>query len=138
MNRVYCEQTGREMSDYILVQQADKVVRYNQLPPEAEVVRRALLSPNSSCAKGDIQPEQAENPTEKKGAFRLSKQHLLDKHDPNALLSTNELASLTGFKPKTIRRWVSRKLLNYIRVGNRLRFRLASVELFIAQREVRK
>jgi len=138
MNRVYREQTGREMSDYILVQQADKVVRYNQLPPEAEVVRRALLSPNLSRAKGDIQPEQAENPAEKKGAFRLSKQHLLDEHDPNVLLSTNELASLTGFRPKTIRRWVSRKLLNYIRVGNRLRFRLASVELFLAQREVRK
>jgi len=66
------------------------------------------------------------------------KQHLLDEHDPNALLSTNELASLTGFRPKTIRRWVSRRLLNYIRVGNRLRFRLASVELFLAQREVRK
>jgi len=91
-----------------------------------------------SRAKGDIQPEQAENPAEKKGAFRLSKQHLLDEHDPNVLLSTNELASLTGFRPKTIRRWVSRKLLNYIRVGNRLRFRLASVELFLAQREVRK
>jgi hypothetical protein len=28
MNRVYYEQTGREMSDYILVQQADKAVRY--------------------------------------------------------------------------------------------------------------
>ena len=68
----------------------------------------------------------------------LSKQHLLDEHDPNVLLSTNELASLTGFRPKTIRCWVSRKLLNYIRVGNRLRFRLASVELFLAQREVRK
>jgi len=138
MNRVYREQTGREMSDYILVQQADKVVRYNQLPPEAEVVRRALLSANLSRAKGDIQPEQAENPAEKKGTFRWSKLHLLDEHDPNVLLSTNELASLTGFRPKTIRRWVSRKLLNYIRVGNRLRFRLASVELFLAQREVRK
>jgi excisionase family DNA binding protein len=127
-----------EMSDYILVQQADKVVRYNQLPPEAEVVRRALLSPDSSRVNGYNQPEQAENPAETKGAFRLSKQHLLDEHDPNVLLSTNELASLTGFRPKTIRRWVSRKLLNYIRVGNRLRFRLAAVELFLAQREVRK
>jgi hypothetical protein len=115
-----------------LVQQADKVARYNQLPPEAEVVRRALLSPNLSRAKGDIQPEQAENPAEKKGAFRLSKQHLLDEHDPNVLLSTNELASLTGFRPKTIRRWVSRKLLNYIRVGLRRSpkmYRLCSAEL---------
>jgi len=138
MNQVYRAQTGREMSDYILVQQADKVVRYNQLPPEAEVVRRALLSPDSSRVNGYNQSEQAENPAETKGAFRSSKQHRLDDHDPNALLSTNELASLTGFRPKTIRRWVSRKLLNYIRVGNRLRFRLAAVELFLAQREVRK
>ncbi len=138
MNQVYRAQTGREMSDYILVQQADKVVRYNQLPPEAEVVRRALLSPDSSRVNGYNQSEQAENPAETKGAFRSSKQHRLDDHDPNVLLSTNELASLTGFRPKTIRRWVSRKLLNYIRVGNRLRFRLAAVELFLAQREVRK
>lgn len=71
MNRVYREQTGREMSDYILVQQADKVVRYNQLPPEAEVVRSALLSANLSRAKGDIQPEQAENPAEKKGGLQV-------------------------------------------------------------------
>jgi excisionase family DNA binding protein len=76
--------------------------------------------------------------TAKKGTLAGSKQRLLDSHDPNVLLSTNELATLTGFKPKTIRRWVSRKLLNYIRVGNRFRFRLAAVELFLAQREVRK
>src|SRR6266850_1011059 len=101
INRVYCEQTGREMSDYILVQQADKVVRYNQLPPEAEVVRRALLSPDSSRVNGYNQSEQAENPAETKGAFRSSKQHRLDDHDPNVLLSTNELASLIGFRPKT-------------------------------------
>ena len=43
-----------------------------------------------------------------------------------------------GFKPKTIRRWVSRRLLNYIRVGNQFRFRAVAVELFLAQREVRK
>jgi excisionase family DNA binding protein len=138
MNRVYREQTGREMSDYVLVQQADKVVRYNQLPPEAEVVRRALLSPGSFRANSHTQPNVAEDAAEIRGAFRLSKQHLLDEHGPNVLLSTNELASLTGFKPKTIRRWVSRKLLNYIRIGNRLRFRPAAVELFLAQREVRK
>ncbi len=125
------------MYDYILVQQADKVVRYNQLPPEAEVIRRALLSPDSSRVNGYNQSEQAENPAETKGAFRLSKQHRLDDHDPNVLLSTNEFADFR-LRPKTIRRSVSRKLLNYIRVRNRLRFRLAAVELFLAQREVRK
>jgi excisionase family DNA binding protein len=55
-----------------------------------------------------------------------------------ALLSTNELAGLTGFAPKTIRRWACRRLLNYIRVGNQFRFRPAAVELFLRQREVRK
>jgi excisionase family DNA binding protein len=138
MNRVYCEQTGREMSDYILVQQADKAVRYNQLPPEAEVVRRTVLSSDTFRLDDHIQPEQAKDPSEVKAPLGWSKQRLLDELDPNVLLSTNELASLTGFKPKTIRRWVSRKLLNYILIGNRLRFRLAAVELFLAQREVRK
>jgi excisionase family DNA binding protein len=85
-----------------------------------------------------IQPEQAKNPPEVRASLRWSKLRLLDEHDPNVLLSTNELASLTGFTPKTIRRWVSRRLLNYLLVGNRLRFRLAAVELFLAQREVRK
>src|SRR5260370_14692178 len=101
MNQVYRAQTGREMSDYILVQQADKVVRYNQLPPEAEVVRRALLSPDSSRVNGYNQSEQPENPAETKGAFSLPKQHRLDEHDPYVLLSTHELGSLTGFRPKT-------------------------------------
>lgn len=135
---VYREQTGREMSDYILVQQADKVVRYRQLPPEADVVRRTVLGSDSFSVNVALQLKQPENPWERKGSLRWSKQRLIDEHDSNVLLSTNELASLTGFRPKTIRRWVSRKLLNYIRVGNRLRFRLAAVELFLAQREVRK
>ena len=175
MSRLYREQTGRELSDYILVQQADKVVRYNQLPPDAAVVRRALLNSCSSpaseatsdfsarfkarlnlgtgsaaaletlggvsgIADGQtlVQPRGAENGTKKREMLTVSKQHLLDNHDPNVLLSTNELATLIGFRPKTIRRWVSRKLLNYIRVGNRFRFRLAAVELFLAQREVRE
>jgi len=56
----------------------------------------------------------------------------------NTLLSTNELADLTGFAPKTIRRWASRRLLNFIRVGNQFRFRPAAVELFLTQREIRK
>jgi excisionase family DNA binding protein len=138
MNRVYCEQTGRELSDYILVQQADKVVRYRQLPPEADSVRRTVLGSDSFSVNVALRLKQPENPWERTGSLRWSKQRLIDEHDSNVLLSTNELASLTGFRPKTIRRWVSRKLLNYIRVGNRLRFRLAAVELFLAQREVRK
>jgi hypothetical protein len=54
MNRLYREQSGREMSDYILAQQADKAVRYNQLPPEAEVFRQILLnSRNSDGSESD-------------------------------------------------------------------------------------
>lgn len=190
MNRLYREQTGREMSDYILVQQADKVVRYNQLPPEAEVFRHALLNfvctSNSEHSKDgriatDGKPSRGERdvppfyrahlnagldrgrvsetsggvpapvaersrillPTRKtttKEKVRLpaSERQLFDIRDSKDLLSTNQLASLTGFKPKTIRRWVSRRLLNYIRVGNQLRFRAAAVELFLAQREVHR
>jgi hypothetical protein len=77
MNRVYREQTGRGMSDYVLVQQADKVVRYNQLPPEAEVVRRALLSLGLFRTNSHTQPNVAEDAAEIRRAFRLSKQHLL-------------------------------------------------------------
>jgi excisionase family DNA binding protein len=159
-----------------LVQQADKVVRYNQLPPDAELVRRVLLNSKSSpipkamsdfstrfkarlnlgadsaaaaletCGGvSEITEREAGGPMRKEGngakkkdIIRASKQRLLDNHDPNVLLSTNELAILIGFKPKTIRRWVSQKFLNYIRVGNRFRFRLAAVELFLAQREVRE
>lgn len=181
MNRMYSEQTGREMSDYILVQQADKVVRYNQLPPEAEVFRKALLkwnhSQDSDCCKGErialngmpsggeshVPPsyrvrvnvrmsrtKASEESTgvpaliaqrnrallRKETGLSTSERHLIEMPDSKVLLSTNQLASLTGFK--TIRRWVSRKLLNYIRVGNQYRFRAAAVELFLAQREVHK
>lgn len=68
---------------------------------------------------------------------KASKEHLPHTNDPNALLNTNEVADRIGVKPKTIRRYASRKLLNYIVVGNRLRFRPAAVELFLTQREVR-
>ncbi len=139
MGQVYREQTGREMSDYILLQQADKVVRYGHLPPEeAAIARRAVLRSGYSGVKDEAQLKHEGDRTGLKVALRWSKQRLIEEHDPNVLLSTKELASLTGFRPKTIRRWVSRKLLNYIRVGNRLRFRLVAVELFLAQREVRK
>jgi len=190
ISRTYQKQTGRDMSDYILVQLADKVVRYSQLPPEADIVRQALLNSrglaeseskmsgrivrsgsqreNASDSETSSKPRldvgtkgatahglarsSSEAATEQARALQTcaknvageertlvaSKPRLLDDHDPNVLLTTNEVASLTGFRPKTIRRWVSRKLLNYIRVGNRLRFRLIAVELFLGQREVRR
>jgi len=154
VNSVYHEQTGREMSDYILLQQADKVVRYQQFPREAEGIRIALAN--------FIRSETAERSTltriahsvnaardgtilsARKGAIEKATRLLGSNSDSgyalpsSGLLSTNELADLTGFAPKTIRRWASRRLLNSIRVGNQFRFRPAAVELFLTQHEVRK
>jgi hypothetical protein len=51
INREYAKQTARDLSDYILVQQADKALRYGQLPPEAKgfqlVLARTLDSHRS-------------------------------------------------------------------------------------------
>jgi len=44
MAKLYRQQTGRDLSDYILIQKADKVVRTNELVAERMVLRRTLLS----------------------------------------------------------------------------------------------
>jgi len=154
MDRAYGQQTGRTLSDYILTQQADKAVRYRQLPPEADGYR-LLLAESTSGQKsesntlaldvralsavqgGTILPVRSAV-VEKIARSAASRPDLLGPPLANTLLSTNELANLTGFAPKTIRRWASRRLLNFIRVGNQFRFRPAAVELFLAQREIRK
>ena len=154
MDRAYGQQTGRTLSDYILAQQADKAVRYGQLPPEADGYR-LLLAESTSGQKsesntlaldvralsavqgGTILPIRSAV-VEKTAQSAASRPDLLGPPLSNTLLSTNELADLTGFAPKTIRRWASRRLLNFIRVGNQFRFRPAAVELFLAQREIRK
>ena len=130
----------------------DKAVRYRQLPPEAEGVRlelaKCVTSQNSeddmfrSGARA-LRPERrAARPSSENAVFAKIPESLAARPDlsrlSNALLSTNELADLIGFAPKTIRRWASRRLLNFIRVGNQFRFRPAAVELFLAQREIRK
>jgi len=154
MNRVYKGQTGRELSDYILVQQADKAVRYRQLPPEAESFRLALAKSSAQVLERGAASTNVELAITKDedtvflsrrsaATLRMARLLPLNPDQPDArlsgaLLSTNELADLTGFAPKTIRRWASRKLLNFIRLGNQLRFRAAAVELFLSQREIRK
>ena len=67
MNRLYREQTGRQMSDYILTQQADKVVRYNQLPPEAEVFRQILLKSRNGANSDAGQPAVSRRVSAEKG-----------------------------------------------------------------------
>jgi hypothetical protein len=44
MAKLYRQQTGRELTDYILVQKADKVVRMSEQVAERTVLRRTLLS----------------------------------------------------------------------------------------------
>jgi len=154
MDRAYGRQTGRKLSDYILTQQADKVVRYRQLPPEADGYRLllaestsgersesntfALHVPAFSAEQGDTILPIRSAVVERIARSAASEPGLLVPRLSNTLLSTSELADLTGFAPKTIRRWASRRLLNFIRVGNQFRFRPAAVELFLAQREIGK
>jgi len=136
LDKEYGKQTGRKLSDYILVQQADKAVRYRQLPPEADGYR-LLLAESTSGQKSEADT-LALNVVEKFEQSVALRPSSLNPRLSSTLLSTNELADLTGFAPKTIRRWASRRLLNFIRVGNQFRFRPAAVELFLAQREIRK
>ena len=42
MAKLYHQQTGRDLSDYILIQKADKVVRTNELVAERVVLRRTV------------------------------------------------------------------------------------------------
>jgi len=42
-DRLYRAQTGRDLTDAVLIQKADKIVRYGGLGPEAEVLRQQLL-----------------------------------------------------------------------------------------------
>lgn len=42
MEALYERQTGRPLTDYILLQKADKVVRNGELGPEAEVLNQSL------------------------------------------------------------------------------------------------
>lgn len=44
MCRMYRQQTGRELSDYILIQKADKVVRAREFDPSADALRKTLRS----------------------------------------------------------------------------------------------
>ena len=44
MAKLYTQQTGRELTNDILTQKADKVIRYNELEQERIVLRRTLLA----------------------------------------------------------------------------------------------
>jgi hypothetical protein len=44
MDVMYRAQTGKPLSDYILLQQADKVCRYNGFGPEKEMFKKAIAN----------------------------------------------------------------------------------------------
>jgi hypothetical protein len=44
MDAMYRAQTGKPLSDYILLQQADKVCRYGGFGPEKEMFKRAIAT----------------------------------------------------------------------------------------------
>jgi hypothetical protein len=44
MAAMYRKQTGRELTNYILIQKADKVIRYNECEQERAALRRTLLA----------------------------------------------------------------------------------------------
>lgn len=67
IGKIYFDQTGREMADDILLQKADKVLRYKQLPPEAEIFRRMILKARHFDKK-PIAGRQT--PAERNGAAR--------------------------------------------------------------------
>jgi excisionase family DNA binding protein len=43
------------------------------------------------------------------------------------LMTTKEVATLTQFEPRTVRRWVSMGRLKALRIGHEMRFRRADV-----------
>jgi len=48
MDTLYRTQTGKELTDYILLQQADKVCRYDGFGPEKEMFKRAIAEGRQS------------------------------------------------------------------------------------------
>lgn len=91
-DKVYREQTGREMADKILIQKADKIVRYSQLPPEAEVFRQIILKSR--------QPDKQRNSCQRAITQRKS-----DKREPGvtALYKVRvEVRSGTGDRDSTV------------------------------------
>lgn len=53
------------------------------------------------------------------------------------LLSIPQLAKLLNVSPRTVRRFVIKRQINYLRIGNQYRFRPSAVDIFLAQREVK-
>ena len=53
------------------------------------------------------------------------------------LLSVEELAGALGLAPKTIRNYVARRSVPFVRIGRRTMFRLQSIEAWLEKKEKR-
>ncbi len=51
------------------------------------------------------------------------------------LLSVEELAGALGLAPKTIRNYVARRSVPFVRIGRRTMFRLRSIEAWLEKKE---
>lgn len=51
------------------------------------------------------------------------------------LATVEELAGALGLAPKTVRNWVARRQIPFVRIGKRTRFRRQSIEAWLEQQE---
>lgn len=64
-------------------------------------------------------------------SVRISRRKLLFEK----LISVEELADVLGLSPQTIRNWVAMRRIPFLRVGGKTRFRRASIEAWLEQKE---
>ena len=53
----------------------------------------------------------------------------------NRIVSVEELSRELGLAPKTIRNWVAKREIPFLRIGRRTMFRLASIEAWLQKKE---
>lgn len=51
------------------------------------------------------------------------------------LLTVDQLADALGYAPKTIRNWVARRSIPFVKVGRRTMFRLESISAWLKKKE---
>ena len=51
------------------------------------------------------------------------------------LLTVEDLAGELGLAPKTIRNYVARRIIPFVRIGRRTMFRLGSIEAWLERKE---
>ena len=66
-------------------------------------------------------------------ALKADKAPIFD--NPIGLLTVDELAGILGFAPKTIRNWVAKHFIPFVRVGGKTFFRRESIETWLKRKE---